>query len=219
MKGKESEAKKRSPLLYQKTYDKLCFAIACGEFKPGEHLKEGFLADYLNVSRTPVRTAIMRLEKEGLVKRVCGRAIVEKIEEKDIKDILEIRETLEKLAIAEAVSNTKGQDIAYLKEANDRFECALLKQDVFSAVREDEGFHDIIYQSSGNNALLGIIRDFEKILFHFRIKSLDIYKERRILSEEHREIISALEEADGEAATAAVCRHICRQRDTILGHK
>ena len=78
-------------------------AIITGEFAPGERLMEIALANRLGVSRTPVREAIRKLELEGLVVMIPRKgAEVARITEKDLRDVLEVRCSLEELA-AEAV--------------------------------------------------------------------------------------------------------------------
>ena len=74
-------------------------AILRGELEPGERLMEIHLANRLGVSRTPIREAIRKLELEGLVVMIPRRgAIVASITEKDLKDVLEVRRTLEIMA-------------------------------------------------------------------------------------------------------------------------
>ena len=75
-------------------------AILKGELKPGERLMEIALAERLGVSRTPVREAMRKLELEGLVVMIPRRgAQVAKISEKNLRDVLEVRRSLEELAI------------------------------------------------------------------------------------------------------------------------
>ena len=74
-------------------------AILRGELAPGERLMEIQLADKLGVSRTPIREAIRKLELEGLVVMIPRKgAEVARITEKDMRDVLEVRGTLEELA-------------------------------------------------------------------------------------------------------------------------
>lgn len=74
--------------------------ILTGELKPGERLMEIHLANRLGVSRTPIREAIRKLELDGLVTMIPRRgAEVANITEKNLKDVLEVRQALEGLAI------------------------------------------------------------------------------------------------------------------------
>ena len=93
-------------------------AILKGELKPGERLMEIALAERLGVSRTPVREAMRKLELEGLVVMVPRRgAQVANITEKDLNDVLEVRITLENMAIEKACANMTDADIRKLEQA------------------------------------------------------------------------------------------------------
>ena len=76
-------------------------AILKGELAPGERLMEIQLAEKLGVSRTPIREAIRKLELEGLVLMIPRKgAEVAKISEKSLRDVLEVRRSLEELALS-----------------------------------------------------------------------------------------------------------------------
>ena len=82
-------------------------AILKGELAPGERLMEIQLAEKLGVSRTPIREAIRKLELEGLVLMIPRKgAEVAKISEKSLRDVLEVRRSLEELAIEGPATNT-----------------------------------------------------------------------------------------------------------------
>ena len=90
-------------------------AILRGELEPGERLMEIHLANRLGVSRTPIREAIRKLELEGLVVMIPRRgAIVASITEKDLKDVLEVRQALDALAIAEKVGELRSVNVVML---------------------------------------------------------------------------------------------------------
>ena len=92
-------------------------AILRGDLKPGERLMELHLASKLGVSRTPIREAIHMLQQEGLVVTVPRRgAEVAKMTEKDMEDVLLIREALEILAVQLACDNITEEQILLLEE-------------------------------------------------------------------------------------------------------
>ena len=98
-------------------------AILRGEMEPGERLMEIQLASKLGVSRTPIREAIRKLELEGLVVMIPRKgAEVAHITEKDMRDVLEVRSTLEELAVTLACKNVTPERIQDLKTANKVFE-------------------------------------------------------------------------------------------------
>ena len=97
-------------------------AILRGELEPGERLMEIHLADRLGVSRTPIREAIRKLELEGLVVMIPRRgAIVASITEKDLKDVLEVRRTLEIMAAEIACDRITPELLQDLAEAGEEF--------------------------------------------------------------------------------------------------
>src|SRR5699024_9208535 len=97
-------------------------AILRGELKPGERLMEIHLANRLGVSRTPIREAIRKLELEGLVVMIPRRgAIVASITEKDLKDVLEVRRTLEIMAGEIACERITPELLEQLKNTGHEF--------------------------------------------------------------------------------------------------
>ena len=113
-------------------------AILKGELEPGERLMEIQLAQKLGVSRTPIREAIRKLELEGLVVMIPRKgAEVARITEKDMKDVLEVRGTLEELAVALACRHVTDEAVDELKMANKLFEAAVVAKDVVRIVDAD----------------------------------------------------------------------------------
>ena len=97
-------------------------SILTGEMKPGERLMEIHLANRLGVSRTPIREAIRMLELEGLVTMIPRRgAEVAQITEKGLKDVLEVRQALDALAIELACERITEEEIRELRRACDTF--------------------------------------------------------------------------------------------------
>ena len=93
-------------------------AILRGDLAPGERLMEIALANRLGVSRTPIREAIRKLELEGLVVMIPRRgAQVASITQKDLQDVLEVRTSLEELAVSLACERIQPQQIGQLEEA------------------------------------------------------------------------------------------------------
>ena len=109
--------------LREVVFNTLRQAILKGELKPGERLMEIALAEKLGVSRTPIREAMRKLELEGLVVMVPRRgAQVANITEKDLNDVLEVRITLENMAIEKACANMTDADIRKLEQAAEVFQ-------------------------------------------------------------------------------------------------
>ena len=101
-------------------------AILKGELEPGERLMEIQLAERLGVSRTPIREAIRKLELEGLVLMIPRKgAEVAKISESNLRDVLEVRRSLEELAIDLACQRINEEELESLNKAEVDFKAAV----------------------------------------------------------------------------------------------
>ncbi len=191
-------------------------AILQGELEPGERLMEIRLAEQLGVSRTPVRDAIHKLVEEGLVSIVprCG-AVVAGITDKDMRDVLEVRITLEKLAVALCTERITVDGVERLKEANESFRKTVISGELIKIAEADVAFHDIIYSITDNKRLLQIINDLREQIYRYRLEYLKNDKDRMELVKEHNNIIRYISEGDTDKAKAAIREHIENQMNEI----
>ena len=172
-------------------------AILRGEMEPGERLMEIQLAQKLGVSRTPIREAIRKLELEGLVIMIPRKgAEVAHITEKDMRDVLEVRCTLEELAVLLACKNVNAEHIAALKAANKVFEMAIVSKDVVNIVEADVKFHDAIYAMTNNDRLIQIINNLREQMYRYRLEYVKDARTHSILISEHNDIIKNISEKD-----------------------
>lgn len=191
-------------------------AILLGELEPGERLMEIALAEKLGVSRTPVREAIGRLHEEGLVSLIPRRgAVVASITEKDMRDVLEVRATLEELAVTLACQNMTPDVIEELKLANKNVETAIISKDVVKIVEADVKFHDIIYKVTGNERLIQIINNLREHMYRYRLEYVKDARAHSILISEHEDVIRHLSDNDVEKAKVVMKQHINNQEKGI----
>ncbi len=193
-------------------------AILKGELKPGERLMEIQLARKLGVSRTPIREAIRKLELEGLVLMIPRKgAEVAEITEKNLRDVLEVREALEKLAVQLACDQITKAGVRKLREAAEAFEEALTGGNVTEIAEADEHFHDLISLATGNQKLIQILNNLREQMYRYRIEYLKDEAVFPQLLQEHESLIRAIEERRKEQAVEIVCRHIVNQAEAISG--
>ena len=191
-------------------------AILRGELTPGERLMEIHLANKLGVSRTPVREAIRKLELEGLVLMIPRRgAEVASISEKNMMDVLEVREGLENLALELACQRITPDQIIELKRANVNFENTLSQGDVIAIAEADEHFHELIYKASGNEKLVQVINNIKEQMYRYRLEYIKDAKGRQRLVSEHKEIVGSLERKDLESAKRVMHVHLENQEETV----
>ncbi|MDD6798218.1 MAG: GntR family transcriptional regulator [Clostridia bacterium] len=192
-------------------------AILKGELEPGERLMEIQLAQKLGVSRTPIREAIRKLELEGLVVMIPRKgAEVARITEKDMRDVLEVRGTLEELAVSLACKNMTDDIIQELKMANKLFESAIVSKDVVKIVDADVNFHDVIYKATDNQRLMQIISNLSEQMYRYRLEYIKDARSHSILISEHADIISRLQTKDEEGAKSVMNQHIYNQEKGIM---
>lgn len=198
-------------------FQKLRQDILRGEMKPGERLMEVQLANKLGVSRTPIREAIRKLELEGLVTMVPRKgAEVAQITEKNLKDVLEVRRSLEELAVKLACERITYSQLEQLKAAAREFEEILSESDVTEIAEADVRFHDIIYMAADNQRLLPILNNLQEQMYRFRVEYLKNKKFHLRLVKEHGEIIEALEFRNKELAIKRTIEHIDNQELVVV---
>ncbi|MDD3253474.1 MAG: GntR family transcriptional regulator [Lachnospiraceae bacterium] len=191
-------------------------AILKGELEPGERLMEIQLADRLGVSRTPIREAIRKLELEGLVLMIPRKgAEVAKISEKSLRDVLEVRRSLEELAIELACQRMTEDDINALEAAQAAFKTAVNAGDAMNIAETDEHYHDIIYNGTGNNRLVQILNNLREQMYRYRLEYIKDADKRQILVVEHEHILKALHHRHVAEAKTAIREHIDNQEITV----
>ena len=182
-------------------------AIITGEFAPGERLMEIALANRLGVSRTPVREAIRKLELEGLVVMIPRKgAEVARITEKDLRDVLEVRCSLEELAAELAAERMDEEGQEKLDQALVEFESAIESGDNAAIADSDMEFHDIIFDATGNPRLIQIIGNLREQFYRYRLEYVKDTDYHIVLLNEHKELVNAIRAGKKEEAEAAKSR-------------
>ena len=191
-------------------------AILRGELQPGERLMEIQLANKLGVSRTPIREAIRKLELEGLVLMIPRRgAVVAEITEKSLRDVLEVRGSLEELAVELACERITEEEIEELKSSAEEFALSLKSGDLTEYAEADVKFHDIIYNATDNQKLVQLLYNLREQMYRYRVEYLKRAEMHAILLEEHKYIIECIEKRDKDGAREAIRTHIDNQVEKV----
>jgi DNA-binding GntR family transcriptional regulator len=197
-------------------FKKLRQEILLGQLAPGERLMEIHLAQRLGVSRTPIREAIRKLELEGLVIMIPRRgAEVAGITEKALRDVLEVRRSLEELAIELAVARMKEDDIKALEAARIEFREALNTNDMIRIAQADEKFHDVIYAGTYNDKLVQLLNNLRDQIYRYRLEYIKDVGKRQLILIEHENILNAVKTRNLELGRRAMREHIDNQEITI----
>lgn len=191
-------------------------AILKGELKPGERLMELQLASKLGVSRTPIREAIRMLEQEGLAVTIPRKgAEVARMTEKDMEDVLQIREVLDELAVKLACDNITREEIKELEKKMFQFEGSIRQDDIKKIAQADVAFHDVIYRAAGNVKLMTMLDNLREQIYRYRVEYLKDEKAYPTLIREHREILAALEKHEKKKVVEAMKVHVERQAEVV----
>ena len=190
--------------------------ILKGEFKPGDRLMEIPLADKLGVSRTPVREAIRLLEREGLAITIPRRgAQVARMTEKDLSDVLEVREVLDELAVEKACKNFNDETMEKLTASMEIFKKAVSEDDPKAIVEADEGFHRVIYEAADNPRLMSIVDNLKEQMYRFRFEYVKKEKNYDKLIEEHTALIDGMKKGDVSFVKNVMHTHLENQVDAV----
>ncbi len=190
--------------------------ILKGELSPGDRLMEIHLAEKLGVSRTPVREAIRLLEKEGLAITIPRRgAQVARMTEKDLSDVLEVREALDGLAAQKACKNINDEIVEKLLASMEAFKNAIASDDPKAIVEADEDFHSIIYEAADNPRLLSIVDNLKEQMYRFRFEYVREEKNYDTLIKEHLSIIEGLKKKDVDFVKRMMHTHLQNQVDSV----
>ena len=152
-------------LLRDDVYHRLRDAIVDGSLAPDEQLRDGELAAWLGVSRTPVREAMLRLAEAGLVVAQPGRSTtVSSLDLRDVRDARDVVAAMHELAVREAVGSLTPADLEAMHEANRRFREAIEQGDVEAALRADDELHGIPVAVASNRALAAVLDQFTPVV-------------------------------------------------------
>ena len=192
-------------------------AILEGTLRPGERLMEIPLSEQLGVSRTPVREAIRMLELEGLACSAPRRgAMVASITEEDMRDVLEVREALEVLAVKLACRNMTQAQMEQIRTAADQFKESLGRGDLQASARADARFHEAICLATRNRRLIQLLNNIREQIFRYRLEYLKGRENYGKLAAEHERILTALAGKKEQEAADAAALHIANQRVSIM---
>ena len=195
-------------------YEQLKRQILTGRITPGTRMMEVELADEMGVSRTPVREAIRKLEKEGLVTIEPRRgAYASDISVKDMVDTLEVREDLEGLAAALAAERMTEEQIDELVKITEGYSEAILNSDTEKIIHYDEKFHKHIVSCSGNKTLIQLSEIVQELALRFRYIYYDDFSRYENMPVEHRQIIAAITSGDADTARMSSDSHVKKLKE------
>lgn len=187
-------------LLRDDVFRRLRDAIVDCTFLPGEQLKDVDLAEWLGVSRTPVREALLRLAASGLVIAKPGRSTtVSAIDPKAVRDARDVVAAMHVLAVREMAGNATDTELDRMRDANRRFAKALSAGDIAAAMDADEEFHRVPVTAVGNDAVMSVLDQFGPVVR--RAERMRFAADGQASLERHDQLIVLLASGDVEGAS------------------
>ena len=208
-----------SVTLSDHVFESLQNAIVMGELAPGEKIREPELAKKYGTSRGPLRDALRRLEARRLVINTpnAGARIVS-LSIKQLIELYEVREALEGMTCRLAASHMADEEIVVLSKLLDQHEKEVQRKEGAEYFRQegDLDFHFRIAQGCKNELLrIALCEDHYQLMRMYRQKfSSSSGRPMRAL-QEHRLILTAIQDRDGELAELLMRRHIRNARKTF----
>lgn len=193
-------------------HEKLRDAILSGELRPNMRLVEEELGSWLQVSRTPVREALLRLTQEGLVQRSRGWLVREHPPEEFLR-ILEARAAIEGAAAALAAQHITADKIDELYEIVDQIDHPGATRPELNAL--NKSFHSIVTAASGNFLLEQFAQRTRISYWNFTMQNLVSEEDNKVANDQHRQIVACLEAGDSEGSERVVRAHIERTRAVL----
>ena len=192
-------------------------AIYSGEYKSGQELSLTAIAEQLGISRTPVREAFQTLAAEGLITlRMSKGAIVNKIDQKFIKDTFEMRILLESTAAWKAAENGLPDADDYIAKLKD-MEAHLDTIDDKAYEDLNQAIHMAIWEAADNQKLSNYLME----LWNGPSTGHAIPEEQkhyRLSTEEHIQLLEYIRDHKPEEAKEAMARHIQRSEENVLAY-
>lgn len=188
-------------LLRDDVFRRLRDAIVDGTFRPGEQLRDGDLAEWLGVSRTPIREALLRLGTSGLVVAVPGRSTtVTEIDAKSARDARDVIAAMHAMVVRQMAGKLDEHDLQRMRDANRRFAEAVAAGDVDAALDADDELHRVPVVALGNHAVESVLDHFDPLVR--RSERQRFSRDGHPSAELHERLIQLL--ADGAADEASI---------------
>ena len=198
-------------------YEGLRRCIITGIIPVGARINEKQYAEMLNISRTPIRESIRRIQFEGLLEHTPRLGtIVTKVTTNDVHEIFELRIALETLCFKNAMKNLTSEQLNFLEKNIQDTYTAYNKQNFEEVVRLSTIYNETIQESAKMPRLSSLLNNLKDYLIRFRDMSMNDTSRGKIAIDEHAMILRALKNKDEELIEMITVEHINGSKQAIL---
>lgn len=198
----------------ENVYQYLRSSIIGLQVKPGQTIKINELSDFLKVSRSPIRDALIQLAKDGLVTTTPQKGtIVSKIDIQRVRDERFMRACIEERVLREFLESYRESDIETLKDLLRQQKKALENKDARDFLRTDDAFHTVFFQATNHPFCLENVLNMSNHYYRIRLLSLSESDIRQQTYEQHEEILRLIQERDVSKIRTLIDLHIVDKQD------
>ncbi|MBR1586498.1 MAG: GntR family transcriptional regulator [Clostridia bacterium] len=198
-------------------YEQLKHAIITGQIPAGSRIVETVYADQLHISRTPLREALRRLERDGLVEYVLHRGVVVRaFTIEDIDEIFTIRNAMMMLIMPSVVENVTDEKIRELRDILRQMDVEYEKEDAEALAISNRTFHGTMEHISDKLRILRVIDSQEEYIKRFSAITIASVIRRTNAHQEHHQLVDLLEKRDLEGLKELMQHHLDESKETCL---
>jgi len=190
-------------------YEAIKRFILDGKLSGDMPISENVLANMLDISRTPVRDALRRLEMDGFVRVIPNQGVViREVSISEVKEIYDMRIALEEFVVRELADGLFDEDFRNLEAILKKQEEACEKRDAVAFHEEDRRFHDYLMRAYGNAMITDFIARLRDRIEGINVNMLKTPGNMQLFYGEHKRIFEALRRRSGEEAAKEMDEHL-----------
>lgn len=203
--------------LGEDVYDHLKQAIIDQDIEPGARLVENRISQMLGISRTPLREALHKLEREDWIEKIpSGGFRVMTLSREDIEETFGIRAVLEAYAARLAAEKHRPSDLIPLEKVMKQFQNCLEKKHTARLPEINTEFHDLLYAMSDSPRLIKMINQLRAPISRYRQIILKQETYAAASCQDHADMLTAMNQRDANRVEALVRSHILKGKQAVI---
>ena len=215
MTSREKRSIKDGPLRDQ-VYASIKNAIITAQLESNHRLIEETIAADMGTSRTPVREALQKLEKEGLIFRLPKTGFAVKgVAEEEVEDILDLQCMLESYAGCLATWRITEDELNYLDDLIKRQEDCLVNDDFETFIGLDGAFHDALHRAAKHARLYLLVQGLRDYMDRYRMIIFHSNVSFNLSVKDHKEMVSLMRTKHARQIERLINKHMMRGKDVI----
>jgi DNA-binding GntR family transcriptional regulator len=213
----EGEDRHAAADLVDQVYEQLLTLLRQRGLPAPETLNVASLASELGVSRTPVSMALVRMECDGLVRKLPGGGwITAEFTITDLDEVFELREVLDTFAMQEAMRHATPEDIAALYRFIEQMQEAADARDIERWMTLDQSYSNCLLNLTGNTRLQRYLEQLHSQLYRMMLTNLLVSHRMLVSTQEHRAMTEAIASGDADAAVKQTLNHLFGMKTSLL---